>query len=153
MSKGMVRVTNGGERGAGEVEGGLRGRVLVVDDDQVDRMAVRRLLADASDEVTVEEADGVLAAIEALAAAPFDCVVLDYNLPDGDGLTFLRGLRTAGLTVPVVILTGQDDDEVARDLMEAGAAAYLPKARSGSEILRATVAAAIRTGPSGGTGA
>jgi CheY-like chemotaxis protein len=102
-------------------------RVLVVDDDLVDRMAVKRQLARTGLRVETGEAEGVLEAIGRLADSPFDCVLLDFNLPDGDGLTFLRGLRTAGISVPVVMLTGQTDPEVVADLVMAGAADYIPK--------------------------
>lgn len=125
----------------------FRAHVLIVDDDQVDRMVVRRYLAAISAWVTMDEADGVLAAIDRLAAERFDCVLLDYNLPDGDGLTFLRGLRTAGLDVPVVMLTGQEDAEVARDLILAGAAVYLSKNRLSSEELLAAIREAVRQHP------
>ena len=136
-------------RGAGaSVDNGsaddFRAHVLIVDDDQVDRMAVRRHLAVLSARVTMDEADGVLAAIDRLAAEHFDCVLLDYNLPDGDGLTFLRGMRTASLDVPVVMLTGQDDAEVARDLILAGAAVYLAKSRLSSGELHAAIREAVR---------
>lgn len=130
--------------GSGADAAPFRARVLVVDDDQVDRMAVRRHLARAGGAVTMEEADGVLAAIDRLTTEPFDCVVLDYNLPDGDGLTFLRGLRTAGLEVPVVMLTGQDDAAVERALLRAGAAAYIPKARLSTDLLLSALRDAIR---------
>lgn len=123
--------------------GEFRARVLCVDDDVVDRMAVRRHLADMPARIAVEEADGVLAAIERLTAERFDCVLLDYNLADGDGLTFLRGLRAAGLEVPVLILTGQQDPEVVADLMLAGAAGYLPKAQLSSELLLAGLREAL----------
>lgn len=103
-------------------------RVLVVDDDVVDRMAVRRQLARTGLAVQVDEAQGVLDAIGRLSETPFDCVLLDFNLPDGDGLTFLRGLRTAGIAVPVVMLTGQSDPDIVADLVMAGAADYIPKA-------------------------
>ncbi|HEX2077948.1 MAG TPA: response regulator transcription factor [Longimicrobium sp.] len=136
---------NGGRRRLGAGPAGFRARVLVVDDDVVDRMAVRRHLAGAPGEILVDEAEGVLAAIDRLTAEPFDCVVLDYNLPDGDGLTFLRGLRSAGLEVPVVMLTGQDDAEVARDLILSGAAAYIPKASVSTELLHASIRDAMRT--------
>ena len=117
------------ENGAGPL------RVLVVDDDLVDRMTVARHLARTGLEVQVDEADGVLTAIGRLSEAPFDCVLLDFNLPDGDGLTFLRGLRTAGITVPVVMLTGQSDPAVVADLVMAGAADYIPKALLSPERL------------------
>ena len=147
----------GGERRAGERQEGpaetgmeteaLHARILVVDDDRVDRMAVRRHLSRVPGEVAVEEADGVLAAIERLAGEPFDCVVLDYNLPDGDGLTFLRGLRSAGLEVPVVMITGQQDAGVASDLIQAGAAGYIPKAQLSPTLLLAALRRAL-AGPS-----
>jgi CheY-like chemotaxis protein len=102
-------------------------RVLIVDDDLVDRMAVRRKLAQTGLAVETGEAEGVLDAINRLAEEHYDCVLLDFNLPDGDGLTFLRGLRTAGMSVPVIMLTGQNDPRVVADLVTAGAADYLPK--------------------------
>jgi CheY-like chemotaxis protein len=114
-------------------------RVLVVDDDLVDRMAVRRHLAGIGGTVEVTEAESVLEAISKLTDTPFDCVLLDFNLPDGDGLTFLRGMRTAGVSVPVIMLTGQASESVAVDLMVAGAADYIPKAQLSSERLLSSI--------------
>ncbi|HYH10084.1 MAG TPA: response regulator [Thermoanaerobaculia bacterium] len=115
-------------------------RVLVVDDDRVDRIALTRALGQTGFDVTVGEADGVLAAIDLLAGSSFDCVLLDYNLPDGDGLTFLRGLRGAGISVTVVMITGQQDSAVASDLVEAGAADYIPKGLFTPGLLAQTLA-------------
>ena len=103
-------------------------RVLVVDDDRVDRLALTRALQQTDFDVTAGEANGVFAAIDLLATEKFDCVLLDYNLPDGDGLTFLRGLRGAGISATVIMITGQPDEAVAAELMAAGAAEYIPKA-------------------------
>lgn len=115
-------------------------RVLVVDDDQVDRMALRRVLSQAAGVHEFREADAVLPAIDLLTVEALDCVFLDYNLPDGDGLTFLRGLRAAGIAVPVVMLTGQRDDAVAAQLAEAGAADYIDK----SDLTPARLLQALR---------
>ncbi len=145
--RGEFDATGAGVSVGDEGAAGFRARVLVVDDDQVDRMAVRRHLAHVSGDIVVEEAEGVLAAIDRLTAERFDCVVLDYNLPDGDGLTFLRGLRTAGVETPVVMLTGQEDAAVATDLMLAGAAAYIPKAALSPALLLDSIRRAVRTGP------
>jgi CheY-like chemotaxis protein len=86
-------------------------RLLVVDDDAVDRMAVRRALRQAGISATVSEAaDGaeavaaVRAAVRADAAGPggagaaLDCVLLDYQLPDATGLDVLRRLRSDAAT-------------------------------------------------------
>ncbi len=102
--------------------------ILLVDDDKVDRIALRRSLEQTGFDVTIGEADGVLAAIERLTTGSYDCVLLDYNLPDGDGLTFLRGIRGAHIETKVIMITGQQDSEVATQLIEAGAADYIPKA-------------------------
>lgn len=138
-----------GPSGTGSESGGDETplRVLVVDDDVVDRMAVKRQLARTGIAVTTGEAEGVLAAIGRLSDAPFDCVLLDFNLPDGDGLTFLRGLRTAGLSVPVVMLTGQSDPEVVADLLIAGASDYIPKTQLSPERLLRAFAHCCTTNP------
>lgn len=145
MVKEQERRTGGGRKRAavsapasGEAERTLR--VLVVEDDVVDRMALRRALASTGLPLDVREADGVLAAIGVLTAEPFDCAFLDYNLPDGDGLTFLLGLRSAGIGTPVVMLTGQQDERVAAQLTEAGAADYIGKA----ELTPARLVASLR---------
>ena len=135
---------NGSERQRGRdaVSSGTAAKplhVLVVDDDRVDRIALRRALQQTDFDVTVGEADGVIAAIDLLTAEPFDCVLLDYDLPDGDGLTFLRGLRGAGISATVVMITGQPDNAVATELMEAGAADYIPKALFTPALLSQTL--------------
>jgi signal transduction histidine kinase len=101
-------------------------RVLLVDDDEVDRLAVKRLLKQTRFEATVEEATDRKTAIAALRPDAFDCVLLDYNLPGADGIEMMKEIR-AGDVVPVIALTGQGDEEVAVELMKAGAADYLNK--------------------------
>ena len=102
-------------------------RLLLVDDDDVDRLAVKRLLKQTRFDVTVEERTDRTSALEAFGPEVFDCVLLDYNLPGADGLEILRELRAKGDSVPVIALTGQGDEEVAVALMKAGAADYLNK--------------------------
>lgn len=101
--------------------------ILLVDDDEVDRLAIERALRSAGLEAKLEEVETVSAARSALAQREFDCVLLDYQLPEGDGLDVLRSVRSAGLDTPVIILTGHGDEQTAVELMKAGAADYLPK--------------------------
>jgi len=102
-------------------------RILLVDDDEVDRLAVKRLLRQTGIEAEVEERTDVAGALSAAQDERFDCVLLDYRLPGTNGISFLNDLRSRGLDVPVVALTGQGDEEVAVELMKAGAADYLNK--------------------------
>jgi len=106
---------------------GRRLKLLLVDDDEVDRLAIGRALRTAGLEAALDEADSVSAAAAALRARAFDCVLLDYQLPEGDGLDVLLAVRQANLDTPVVILTGRGDEQTAVELMKAGAADYLSK--------------------------
>lgn len=118
----------GGAQGLGLTAPDAPLRVLVVDDDEVDRMIVRRGLARGGVTASVDEVATAPEALARVASERYDCVFLDYNIPGGDGLTLLRGIRRAGLDVPVVMLTGQGDEQVAVELMKAGAVDYLSKA-------------------------
>jgi signal transduction histidine kinase len=109
--------------------------ILLVDDDEVDRLAVLRALRAAGVDATLEEADSVSAAAMALKERSFDCVLADYQLSPGDGLDVLERVRQAGLEIPVVILTGQGSEQTAVELMKAGATDYLPKSTLSGERL------------------
>jgi signal transduction histidine kinase len=118
-------------------------RLLIVDDDLVDRRAVKRLLAQAGVAVEIVETgdrDGALAAVE---RDRFDCVLLDYRLPGTDGVTLLRDLRERSLDLAVVALTGQGDQEVAVELMKAGAADFLDKNNLTAERLERSLRYAL----------
>ncbi|NES20390.1 MAG: PAS domain-containing protein [Symploca sp. SIO3E6] len=80
----------------------------------------------------------------ALNPTNFDCVLLDYRLPDGDGLALVKAVRRAGIKVPLVVLTGQGDEQIAVDLMKAGASDYLPKSKVSPETLSRSLRHAVR---------
>jgi signal transduction histidine kinase len=119
-------------------------RVLIVDDDQVDRMAVRRALRAGGVRAEVTDAVDVATALDAVKGEPFDCVFLDYNLPGGDGLRVLRGMRESGVDAPVIMLTGQQDTQTAVGLMKEGAADYLSKDGLTPERLAQSLRHAVR---------
>ena len=119
-------------------------KILVVDDDEVDRMAVKRTLIAAGVKMELSEANGCAEAIATLQQQQFDCVFLDYLLPDGDGLGLVQRIRASGATVPLVVLTGQGDENIAVQLMKAGAYDYLSKSQLSVESLSQTLRNAIR---------
>ncbi|OWY65111.1 histidine kinase [cyanobacterium TDX16] len=119
-------------------------KILVVDDDEVDRMAVRRALVTAGVKMDLSEANGCAEAIAQLQQQQFDCVLLDYRLPDGNGLSLVQQIRSLGFTVPLVVLTGQGDEQIAVQLMKAGAYDYLSKSKLSVEGLSQTLRNAIR---------
>ncbi|MBC7727906.1 MAG: response regulator, partial [Microbacteriaceae bacterium] len=119
-------------------------RVLIIDDSQDDRAAVRRLLLRGSDRrYTLTEADTGLAGLQALREADHlpECVVLDYNLPDMDAVEVLSALvNPNGLTAcPVVVLTGSVGHDYSRAVIQAGAQDYLGKGWMTAESLTRAV--------------
>lgn len=73
-------------------------------------------------------------ATDALVETHYDAIVLDLNLPDGDGLNLIREWRTAGFTEPVLILSARDSLEDRIQGLDLGADDYLPKPFSLEEL-------------------
>jgi DNA-binding NarL/FixJ family response regulator len=121
-------------------------KVFLLDDHEVVRRGVRELLESEGDVVVVGEAS---TAAEALARVPTlnpDVAVLDVRLPDGDGVSVCRDLRSAMPDMACLMLTSFADDEALFDAILAGAAGYLLKEVRGSDIL-----GAVRTVAAGGS--
>ena len=105
-------------------------RVLLVEDDAVDRMACRRALTRNTDyEFVLSEAESGYEGLQAAHALRPDCVLLDYHLPDLNGLEFLAALTsdTGEIAIPVMMLTGADNTTIAVEAMKRGARDYLIK--------------------------
>jgi signal transduction histidine kinase len=118
--------------------------ILIVDDDELDRMAVRRALTKAKVNAIFTEVDTCAKAIATLQAQTFDCIFLDYRLPDRNGLSLVQEVRETGTKVPLIVLTGQGDEQTAVELMKAGASDYLSKARISPEVLERILRNALR---------
>ncbi|MEO8578434.1 MAG: ATP-binding protein, partial [Gemmatimonadales bacterium] len=119
-------------------------KILVVDDDDVDRMAVRRALKQTGLEATVTEAPDASTALAMLAKQHFDCTLLDYRMPGSDGLEVMRNAREKGIHTPFIMLTGFGDEQTAVELMKAGAADYIPKGQLTPERLALSLRGVIR---------
>lgn len=105
-------------------------KILIVDDSDIDRDTyIRYLQSDTDYTYEVIEAETLEDGLELWRSQTPEMVLLDLKLPDGDGLDFLETL-TAGLTdqrLPVIVLTGQGDEQTAVRAMKLGAADYLEK--------------------------
>jgi signal transduction histidine kinase/CheY-like chemotaxis protein len=119
-------------------------RVLLVEDDEVDRIAVRRALS-SWPVVELVEAEEAGAALDALQREPFDCALVDFKLRGkNDGLDVIRAARKAGIRTPVVVLTAHGDEETAVSMMKAGASDYIPKSAFSAERLVQSLKNAMR---------
>jgi two-component system cell cycle response regulator len=121
--------------------------VLLVEDNPADVYLVRRILADTPDFPASVEAVGRLsAAIDRLQRPDVDLVLLDLSLPDSSGLETFRQL-TSGTSgrraVPVVVLSGYDDERTALEAVRVGAQDYLVKGKFNSALLGRTLRYAI----------
>jgi CheY-like chemotaxis protein len=115
---------------------GRRGRVLLVDDDQVIGNAVRRTLANEHDDKVFTSAQGALDSI--VAGARFDVILCDMMMPEMDGLEFARlGLEAAGsLLPPMVMITSARLSGEKEHALEAGYRLVLFKPIRQRELLR-----------------
>ena len=136
--------------------------ILLVDDDEVDRMTVRRafkkagFLVELAEAVDGNEAIAILQAknrvepteVEKLVpvkkSSTFELMLLDYRLPDINGLDLIAKIKSLGLNLPIIVLTGQGDEEIAVEIMKAGAADYLSKAKIEPNNLIKAIDSAVR---------
>jgi two-component system, sensor histidine kinase and response regulator len=115
--------------------------ILIVDDNPGDRTLYRRLLAEAdATGFVITEAESGAEALGRVTLEKPDCILLDYRLPDFDGVEFLAALteKTDGNGAPVIMLTSYGSESIVIEAVRAGAADYLSKnGLSGSALRRA----------------
>jgi DNA-binding NarL/FixJ family response regulator len=119
-------------------------RVFLVDDHEVVRRGVRDLLEAEPDIRVTGEAGTASSALARVAAVRPDVAVLDVRLPDGDGVTVCREIRSRMPEVACLMLTSFSDEQALFDAIMAGAAGYVLKQIRGTDLV-----GAVRTVASG----
>ncbi len=119
--------------------------ILVVEDDEDDYILTSSLLS----EIQTDRFEPVWArtydeALEKISSTPFDVCLLDYRLGAENGLDLLRETRERGYDGPIILLTGQGDQEVDIEAMKAGAADYLVKSQINAANLERSIRYAIQ---------
>lgn len=124
---------------------------LLVEDNPGDATLVRHHLdsptvAQFIDDVALTHVESLDAAAEAAAEKRFDIVLLDLGLPESSGLKTLERANERIEDVPIIVLTGMDDREMAMEAIERGAQDYLPKGElDGDRLVRALRYAVVRS--------
>jgi PAS domain S-box-containing protein len=121
--------------------------VLIIDDSPEDRQAYRRyLLQDREHSYTILEEESGEAALVLCRQFQPDGILLDFLLPDLDGLEFMAQLKqqTQGIMPAVIMLTGYGNEAVAVQAMKSGVQDYLVKGQTTAEHLRSTIHSAIK---------
>jgi DNA-binding response OmpR family regulator len=125
---------SGGIKSLSVNEGAKIPRVLIVEDSELVRGALKLLLSETGHHVEV--AGAIEEALALGELEPFDLMLLDLSLADGDGLTLLRELQERGNAPRVTVaLTGRDDDDTRRRCLEAGCTDVLLKPVPARQLL------------------
>ena len=120
--------------------------ILLADDHQVVRAGLRLLLEAEDDFQVVSEAGDVASTERRVAAHRPDVLVLDVHMPDGSSIPAIPRIRESTPETRVVVLTMQDDPELAREALRAGATGFVLKDAAEADLIQAVrLAAAGRT--------
>jgi len=119
---------------------------LMVDDDVVDRLAIRRAVEQSGLTSEIAEAKDADEAVAKVAARQYDCLLLDHDLPGTPGIELTRRLRASGNLVPIVYVTGQQNEELLQAAVEAGVTDFFPKNDLSPRRLALRIRFAIRIG-------
>ncbi len=119
--------------------------VLIVDDDELDRKLVRLVLAKAVNQIqfTSDGAETLAQAMGKLSGGSYDIVLLDLNLPDSRGNVNVEKVFNLVPDVPIVVLTGLDDEDAGLEAIRSGAEDYLVKGDGLAYTLIRTIRYAI----------
>lgn len=119
-------------------------RILLIEDNPVDAATFREfLVAYPGRKVTIEHFDNAADSLERFSATSFDCVLLDYSLPDDNGLELLRQLTAVQKDTPIIVITGQGNEAVAVETLKSGAQDYLTKSDISPQTLLRTIGNAL----------
>ncbi len=119
-------------------------KVFLVEDNRDDADLISRSLSMARDiRFDVERVERLSAGLERLATDKFDIILLDLGLPDSWGLDTFSKINDAFPDLPVIVLTGQDDESLAFEAVRRGAQDYLVKGATNRVLLSKSIRYAI----------
>lgn len=119
-------------------------KVLIVDDDKVDRTSIIRVLKKNSPIPTIIEADTAEEGLKLLTESRFDVILLDYNLPKKNGIEFLLELKVNSITrnTAVIMMSTSEEEKIALDCIKSGAQDFLTKTEITAFRLRRAILSA-----------
>jgi len=100
-------------------------RILLIEDNLGSRFGFVRYFA--NEGFSVSEADTLAAAGRSLKKYDFDAVVLDINLPDGNGIDFIPTIRSKTSSIPIIVISGAGEDRLSEKALQNGADSFFTK--------------------------
>ena len=117
--------------------------VLLIEDNPGDARLIREMIAEDGNPFTLHIEDRLAAGLERLSAGDTALVILDLSLPDSLGLETFAKVYAHSPAVPIIVLTGNDDDALALSAVKGGAQDYLVKGHTDAHVLRRSIHFAI----------
>lgn len=120
-------------------------KLLHVEDDSMDALLMQELLNDTGmNQFDVVHVGCLQRALSQLRNSGYDAVLLDLNLPDARGLENVSAIKEQSPDVPVIVLSGMDDDLLALKAVDAGAQEYLVKGHGDGKVIRLAIHSSIK---------
>jgi FixJ family two-component response regulator/anti-sigma regulatory factor (Ser/Thr protein kinase)/putative methionine-R-sulfoxide reductase with GAF domain len=122
--------------------------VVLIEDSQDYAKAVKTMLdvPEGNGTFEIKHFTKLTDALEYVPRSNASCLLVDLNLPDATGVDAVNALQEAAPQIPIVVLTGVDDDELALEAMHAGAQDYLVKGRADVELITRSIRYAVERG-------
>jgi diguanylate cyclase (GGDEF)-like protein/PAS domain S-box-containing protein len=121
-------------------------RVLLVEDNPADARLVAELLREGRSQYDIEHHASLSEALAALADGSFDLMLLDLSLPDTSGFETLKRAHQAAPHLPIVVMTGLEDEQLAERAVQSAAQDYLLKSELSGRLLERAIRYAIGRG-------
>lgn len=102
-------------------------KILVIEDELIDQKIIKRAINNSGIISEVQIVDSSKSAFELIKSQQFDCIFIDYLLPELNGIEVVKKLASMGVKSPMVIITSQTDEQLAQLAIAAGATNYLTK--------------------------
>ena len=112
-----------------------RSRILLIDDDSIDRKMIKRILNKSACLTDIFEADTAESGLSLIRDNHFDAIFLDYNLPDNDGKSVLKEIIHDDPQATIIILTGNIDEKLSDAMLQEGATDFLIKDEVSDETI------------------
>jgi len=121
-------------------------RLLVIDDERVDRLAITRALEHDGPPASIDEVSSAVEALTRISATRYDCLLLAHALPSSSGLEVARLIRASGDPTPIVMLAGAPDDDLLQAAVDAGVTDVVAAGELSPPRLALRIRSAIRLG-------
>ena len=123
-------------------------KILIVEDDEDDAFFIKDILKEGLGEPAplIDHYSSIGSSLEQLNPFHYDLAMFDYRLGEINGIELLRNIRKQGCDIPIILFTGQGDQEVAVEAMKSGATDYITKAKLSAESVTQSIRYALGLG-------